>query len=124
MLAHLLLDWVLSAFLLLLIAQFLPGFQIAGVGSALIAVIVVGLINATLGLFLRIITFPLTLLTFGLFLLVINAIVLKIAAALMPGFSIRGFLPAFVAAILLSLLHILLRYTFQAQPFFGHPVRV
>ncbi len=124
MLAHLLLDWVLSAFLLLLIAQFLPGFHIAGVGSALIAVIVVGLINATLGLLLRIIAFPLTLLTFGLFLLVINAIVLKIAAALMPGFSIRGFLPAFVAAILLSLLHILLRYTLQAQPFFGHPVRV
>jgi putative membrane protein len=124
MLAHLLLDWVLSAFLLLLIAQLLPGFHIAGVGSALIAVIVVGLINATLGLLLRIIAFPLTLLTFGLFLLVINAIVLKIAAALMPGFSIRGFFPAFIAALLLSLLHVLLRYTLHAQPFFGHPVRV
>jgi putative membrane protein len=121
MLAHLLLDWILSALLLLLIAQFLPGFRISGLGSALIAVVLIGVINATFGLLLRIAAFPLTLLTFGLFLLVINAVVLKVAAAVMPGFSIKGFFPAFVAAILLSLLHILLRVTPYAHPFHLRP---
>ncbi len=124
MLSQLILNWLLSALLLLLIANFLPGFRITGAGMALIAVIVIGLVNATLGLLLRIVAFPLTLVTFGLFVLVINAIVLKIAAALMPGFSIRGFFPAFVAAILLSLLHVLLRFTFHALPYYGHSVRL
>jgi putative membrane protein len=115
--AHLLLNWILSALLLLLLAQLLPGFRIAGAGSALAAVVVIALINATLGLALRVVTFPITLITFGLFVLVIDAIVLKVAAALMPGFSIRGFLPALVAAGLLSLLHIVLRFGFSPHPF-------
>ncbi len=118
MLADLLLSWILSALLLLLMAQFVPGFRISGMGSALLAVIMIGLINGTLGLVMRIAAFPVTLVTFGLFLLVINALVLKIAAALMPGFSIRGFLPALLAAVLLSLLHILLRFSL-----YGHPIR-
>ncbi len=110
MLGRLIINWVLSAVFLLVIAYVVPGFRIGGVGAALVAVVVIGLINATLGLFLRIVTFPITFLTFGLFLVVINAIVLKIAAAIVPAFSIRGFFPALVAAILLSLLHMLLRY--------------
>ncbi len=118
MLANLLLSWILSALLLLLMAQFVPGFRISGMGSALLAVLMIGLINGTLGLVMRIAAFPITLVTFGLFLLVINALVLKVAAALMPGFSIRGFLPAVVAAVLLSLLHILLQFSL-----YGHPIR-
>ncbi len=110
---ELLVYWVLSALILLLVAHLVPGFTISGLGSALIAVIVIGLLNATLGLVLKIVTFPLTLLTLGLFLLVINAIVLKVVAALMPGFSIRGFAPAFLAAILLSVLQMLLRWGFR-----------
>jgi len=102
-------SWVLSSLLLLAIAHFVPGFQMGGFGTALIAVIVIGAINATLGLFLKIVGFPLTILTLGLFLLVVNAIVLKVAAAILPGFSIHGFFPAFVAAILLSVLRLLLR---------------
>lgn len=121
MLVQLVLNWVLSAILLLLIAQFLPGFRISGIGSALVAVVVIALVNATFGFVLRIVGFPLTILTLGLFLLVVNAIVLKLAAAVMPGFSIVGFLPAFVAAILLSLLHIVLRYAFYTHPFRMHP---
>ncbi len=97
---------------LLLVAYLVPGFRISGLGSALIAVIVIGLLNATVGLLLKIVTFPLTLLTLGLFLLVINAIVLKIVAAIMPGFSIQGFLPALLAAILLSVLQMVLRWAF------------
>ena len=83
---------------------------------ALVAVTVVALINATLGILLRIVAFPLTLLTFGLFLLVIDAIVLKVAATFMPGFSTRGFLPALIGAVLLSLLHLVLRMAIHVHP--------
>lgn len=109
---ELLVYWVLSALVLLLVAHLVPGFRISGLGSALIAVIIIGLLNATLGLLLKIVTFPLTLLTLGLFLLVINAIVLKVVAALLPGFTIQGFLPAFLAAILLAVLQMVLRWVF------------
>jgi putative membrane protein len=116
MLAHLLLSWVLGAALLLLIAALVPGFRISGFGSALIAVLIVALVNSTVGFLLKILLFPITLLTLGLFLLVIDAIVLKLAAAIMPGFSIRGFTPALLGAVLLSLLSILLRFVFGIRP--------
>jgi putative membrane protein len=116
MFVSLLVNWLLSALLLLLIARFLPGFEMAGFVPALIAVVVIGLVSATLGLLLRALAFPLTVLTLGLFSLVINALVLKAAAALLPGFSIRGFSPALIAAVLLALLHVALRYAVSANP--------
>ena len=66
--------WVLSALCLLLVAHFVPGFVVSGFGTALIAAVVIGLVNGTLGMLLKIVTFPLTILTFGIFWLVINAL--------------------------------------------------
>jgi putative membrane protein len=64
---------------LLVIAQFVPGFYVRGLVPALVAALVIGLLNATLGLLLKIITFPISILTFGLFLLVINALMILLA---------------------------------------------
>jgi uncharacterized membrane protein YvlD (DUF360 family) len=75
----LLVHWLISAVSLLIVTYILPGIQVRGFGTALIAAIVIGFINATLGLILKILTLPLTLLTFGLFLLVINALMLQLA---------------------------------------------
>ena len=81
----------------------------AGVGG-LIAGLVIGFINATIGFVLKIITFPLTLLTLGLFWFVINALMLEFASALLaPGFQVHGFLAAFVGAIVLSLINMLMK---------------
>lgn len=91
-------------------AHIVPGIVVRGFGTALIAAVVIGLVNATLGLVLKILTFPFTLLTFGLFLLIINALMLKVAAALVPGFAVRGFLPAVLGAILLSIIGAALRW--------------
>ena len=102
-------NWLLSALSLLIVAHFVRGFEVSGFVTALIASIVIGLINATLGLFLKIITFPLSLLTLGIFWMVINALMLKVAAALVPGFFIRGFLPAFIGAIVLTIVNLVLR---------------
>jgi putative membrane protein len=103
------LNWFLSALSLMIVAHFVRGFNVTGFGAALIASLVIGLVNATIGLFLKIITFPLTLVTMGVFWFVINALMLKLAAALVPGFHIDGFGPAFVGAIVLSLVNLFLK---------------
>ena len=110
---RLLVHWILSALSLMLVAHFVPGFYVSGFLYAMLAAVVIGLINATLGAVLKVLTFPLSVVTLGLFLLVINALMLKLAAAVVPGFEVRGFWPAFWGALLLAILgmiiHSLLR---------------
>ena len=107
---RLLLNWLLSAISLLIVSYFVPGFFVRGFVGALIAAVVIGLVNATLGLFLKIITLPLTLLTLGIFWLVINALMLMLASRLLaPNFVVTGFLPAFIGAIALSLVNMVLK---------------
>jgi putative membrane protein len=106
---RLLLHWILSAVALLLVSHLVPGFQVRGLIPALIAAVVIGLLNATVGLFLKIITFPLSILTLGIFLLVINGIMILIASALVPGFHVTGLGPAFWGAVVLALLGMLIR---------------
>jgi len=105
----LLVHWVLSALCLLLVAQFVPGFFVKSFGAALIAAVVIGLVNATIGALLKIVTFPLTILTFGIFWLLINALMLKFAALFVPGFEVRGLWPAFWGGIILSILNMIVR---------------
>ena len=107
---HWIINWLLSAVSLIIVANVIRGIQVNGFGTALVAAIVIGLVNATIGLLLKIITFPLTIVTLGLFWLVINALMLKLAAALVPGFRVVGFLPAFLGAILLTLVSTLLHW--------------
>jgi len=106
---RLLAHWVLSALCLLLVSRFVPGFFVSGFGTALLAAVVIGLVNGTLGLLLKVISIPLILITFGLFWLVINASMLKFASLLVPGFTVRGFAPAFWGALILSLLNFAIR---------------
>jgi putative membrane protein len=73
----------------------------------MIAVVVIGLFNATFGLLLKIITLPLGILSFGLFFLVINAVVLKFASLFVPGFRVETFTAAFLGALALAVLHLL-----------------
>jgi putative membrane protein len=108
---RLLLNWALSAIAVWIVAQVVPGISVRGALSALIAALVIGFINATIGLLLKIITFPLTLVTLGLFWFVINALMLELASALLsPGFQVHGFFAAFVGAIVLSLVNLLLKW--------------
>jgi putative membrane protein len=103
------LHWVCSALAVYLTSLFIPGFYVSGPVAALIAAIVIGLVNATLGFVLKIITIPFSIVTFGIFLLVINGLMLKVASAFVPGFQIRSFSAAFIGAIVLSLLNMLLK---------------
>lgn len=104
---RLLLRWLLNALALLIVTRLVPGFYIRGLATALIAALVIGLLNATLGLLLKILTFPLSVITLGLFFLVINAFILWLASGVVPGYHVSGFIAAFVASLFLSLLSIL-----------------
>ena len=106
---NMIVNWLLSALSLMIVAHVVRGFDVTGITAALIAALVIGLVNATLGIVLKILTFPLTLLSLGVFWFVINALMLKLAAAFVPGFSIQGFLPAFFGAIVLSLVNLFLK---------------
>jgi putative membrane protein len=102
-----LLHWILNAVVLLVVAHFVQGFEISSFVSALIAVVVIGLLNATLGLLLKIITLPLGILSLGLFFLVINAVVLWFSSKFVPGFAVHTFSAAFLAALALAVIHLL-----------------
>jgi putative membrane protein len=105
----LLLQWILSAVALLIVSRIVPGFHVAGLWPALIAALVIGLLNATVGLILKIVTFPLSILTLGLFLLVINGMMILVASTIVRGFHVYGFIPAFWGAVVLALLGMLIR---------------
>ena len=110
---HLLLHWLISAVSLVIVAYLFPGIELRGLGSALIAPVVIGLMNATIGFFLKIITFPITILSLGIFLLVINALMLQLASFVVPGFYVASFWSAFFGAIVLSVVSMILRSLFE-----------
>jgi len=105
---RLLLKWLLNAFALLITARLVPGFHIRSIGAALVAVLIIGLLNVTLGLLLKIITLPLGILTLGLFFLVINAFILKLAGDVVPGFYVATWSAALIGALVLALLQMLI----------------
>ena len=103
LLVHWIVNWLLSALALWLVAQIIPGMQIRSYGTALVATVVIGLVDFTLGPILRFIAFPITFLTLGLFRLVINALLLKLASMFTPGFRIDGFLSALLGSLVLAI---------------------
>ncbi len=107
---RLLASWLLSAIALLIVSRLVSGFHVDSLGTALIAALVFGLLNATLGLLLKLVTLPLTILTLGIFLLVVNAFVLKLASDFVPGFHIRSFGAAFWGAAVLAIIQMLFRF--------------
>lgn len=107
---RLLLRWVANAAALIIVSQIVPGFYVRGLGAALWAAAIIGLVNATLGVLLKILTFPLTILTLGVFWFVINALMIELASVFVPGFRVSGFLAAFVGAVVLALVNVVMRW--------------
>lgn len=91
---------VLNALALMLVAYLIPGIGLSGFGTAVIAALVLGLVNALIRPLVSLLALPVTILTLGLFSLVINAAMFGLAAWFVPGFSIAGFGPAFWGALL------------------------
>ena len=92
---------------MLALSHYLPGFHVTGWGPAIIASLILALLNVILRPILWLLSLPFILVTLGLFLFIINAIVLWITAALVPGFRIDGLIPALLASLILSLVSML-----------------
>ncbi len=105
---HILLVWVFSAVGLLVTSKLVKGFDIKDFKSAMVASVVIGLLNAILKPILFILTLPINILTLGLFTFVIIAIVLRMAAGLMSSFKIDGWATAIIASVVLTIVQILI----------------
>lgn len=100
----LLVKWLLSAVALLIVAYLYSGVQVSSFGSAMIAALVIGLLNTVLRPVLVVLTLPVTILTVGLFLFVVNGLMFWAASGLLNGFHVAGFWAAMLGALIYSLL--------------------
>jgi putative membrane protein len=99
----LLLIWFLNALALLTVAYVLPGIRVDGYAAALVAALILGLINTLLRPLLILLTLPVTMLTLGLFILVINGLLFWFAGSVLKGFEVNGFWVGVAGALLYSI---------------------
>ncbi len=95
---------LLGAFALLIVAKLVPGVGLVGLYPALIAAVILGILNAIVRPVLVVLTLPITIVTLGLFVFVINALLFMFAASFIDGFSVSGFVPALVGSIVVSVI--------------------
>lgn len=100
---RLLLRWLVSALTLLLVAYYVPGIVVMSFYAALIAALILGLMNAIIRPLIIILTLPVNILTLGLFTLVINALMFWLASSVVKGFYVSGFAAAFWGALIMWL---------------------
>lgn len=99
-----LISWVVITISILIVAQIVPGIRVAGLGSAIIAAAILGLLNALVKPILIILTLPLTILTLGLFLFILNALMFQLAGAVISGFQVDSFGAALLGSIVVSII--------------------
>lgn len=99
---HIIIKIVVTALALLLVARVVPGVEISSIYTALLAALVLGVLNIFVKPILTILTLPITLLTFGLFTFVLNAAMFGLAAFLLTDFAVAGFIPALVGSLIVT----------------------
>ena len=95
---------LITALGLLIVSRFIPGIEVEGIYIAIIAAIILGLLNLIVRPILHVLTLPITLITLGLFTFVINAALFWFAASFIQGFTVDGFLPALIGSIIVSVI--------------------
>ncbi|MDO8425468.1 MAG: phage holin family protein [bacterium] len=104
-----LIQWIIYTIAIGIAAYVLPGVRVEGAIAALIAALILGIVNAVLRPLLVLLTLPVTVVTLGLFVFVINAFLVLLAAAIVPGFYVAGFGWALLFSIVLMLVHLALK---------------
>jgi putative membrane protein len=104
----LIVNWVLGAFALVLVAHLFPGFRVTEFQSALLAAGVVGLISAAIALAFKRVMSPAGLAISGTLLVIVDSFLFRVMALVVPGFAMLGFYPAFAGAFVLLALHLCL----------------
>ncbi|MBC5815251.1 MAG: phage holin family protein [Candidatus Eremiobacteraeota bacterium] len=112
---HLLIRLIVNAIVFYLIATYVPGFSIHSFGTALIAAVVFGIVNAIIRPILLLISLPITIITLGLFTIIINALMFWLTVVLVPGFTVSGFVPVLEGAIIMMVVSLLLSHLFHSE---------
>lgn len=102
---NILVNWLVSALAVLASAYLLPGVAVTSFVTALVAALVLGILNAFIKPLLILLTLPINIVTLGLFTLVINAGLIMLAANMVDGFTVDGFWWAVIFAIVLSIVN-------------------
>ena len=110
-----LVTWLLNASALMVTSHLIPGMRIQGFSTALVAALVLAVVNTLVLPLLTLLTFPLTLLTLGVFWLFLNGAMLKLTASIIQGFAVNGWLAAVVGAIVLTLIQAIFRMVFRGM---------
>jgi putative membrane protein len=110
-----LLRLLINAIVLYLIATYVPGFHLNNFGTAVIAALIFGIVNAIIRPLLLILTLPLTILTLGLFIIILNALMFWLAVWLTPGFRVDGFTPALIGALIMMVVSFVTNHLFKTD---------
>ena len=108
---QLIINWIVSAIAILIVAYILPGVSVASFWTALVVAVVLGLVNAVIRPIILALTLPVNVMTLGLFTFVINALLVMLAARVVDGFAVANFWWALLFSLLLSLVNMLFRGT-------------
>lgn len=108
-----LLTWLITAVALMITANLVPGFLVKSFVAALVAAVILGLVNAIIRPILVILTLPITIVTLGLFMFVINALTIWLAGNITSGFIVTGFVPALVGSIVLTIVASVLNFVVE-----------
>lgn len=100
---NLIINLIINAVIISILAYIIPGVTVDSFGSAMFAALVIGLIAAFIAPTLTALTLPINILTLGLFTFVIIALLVQLSDALVPGFSVTGFLPAIIFGVVLAI---------------------
>ncbi|WP_369798950.1 phage holin family protein [Caenimonas sp. SL110] len=110
----LIVKWLLSASALLLVAYVYNGVVITSFGAAMLAALVIGLLNTFVRPILVLLTLPVTVVTLGLFLFVINALMFWAASGLLDGFQVRGFIAALIGSLIYTLIGVVVESALES----------
>jgi len=101
---RLLIVWLINALALMAVAYLMPSIEVSSFGAALVAALVLGLVNAIVRPILVLLTLPVTILTLGLFIFVLNGLLFWMVGSWLQGFEVAGFWPAVFGAIVFSII--------------------
>ncbi len=110
-----LLRLIINGIAMYLIAAFVPGIHAAGLGAAIFAAFIFGIVNAVIRPIVLLLTLPLTVITLGLFVIIVNALMFWLATWIAPGFKVDGFGPALIGGIIMAVVGIITNHLLKER---------
>ena len=112
---HLIIRLIINAIVFWLIAKYVPGFNPIAPGTAILAAVIFGLVNAIIRPIVLLLTLPINIVTLGLFTFIVNALMFWFTVWIVPNFTVSGFVPALEGSIIITIVSIILSHIFNAE---------